>query len=348
MFAPIPSDNMNDEATLASEKRHHEVVRRMHTDEEPLTNVPILIMDSAADISCIERGFEILFHTGQTTTVGGTMAEMESMTYDIVTGATVIESPLSTQSYLVIINQAAYIPNEQQYESLLHCDQARYHNVIVNDLSKYFQDSKGSNIRMPTPSDWDQLPIIELTSPIPWQEHNAQVQRMREKPISPLILQEWSERLGHLNLKATENTLKATTQLISSVEAETRATPRRHMKSRLPALRPKRLAEGFQSDTFFASERSMRGNTCAQIFVGESSGYTVILPLKHKGQAHLALQDFIRHTGAPAFIMVDGAPEENKGKWLSICRTYCISQHTSEPGYQNQNKAERRIGDIKR
>ncbi len=317
-------------------------------------------------------GFEILFHTGQTTTVSGAMAEMQSITYDIVTDATVIESPLSTQSCLVIVNQAAYIPSDQQYESLLHCDQARYHNVIVNDLSKYFQDSKGrqgkqsievdgfeiplchgglkyfSNIRIPTKSDWDQLPIVELTSPIPWQEHNVQVRQMREnKSISILILQEWSERLGHLNLKATENTLKATTQLISSVEAETRATPRRHMKSRLPALRPKRLVEGFHSDTFFASERSTGGNTCAQIFVGESSGYTVIIPLKHKGQAHLALQDFIRHTGVPAFIMVDGAPEENKGEWLSICRTYCISQHTSEPGYQNQNKAECRIGDIK-
>lgn len=37
-------------------------------------------------------------------------------------------------------------------------------------------------------------------------------------------------------------------------------------------------------------------------------------PPQRKGQAHLALQDLIRHVGTPAFIVVDGAPEENKGE----------------------------------
>ena len=104
---------------------------------------------------------------------------------------------------------------------------------LRHDGLKYFM-----NIREPIKSDWDQLPIIELTPPIPWRGINVSIRRMRKnKNISPTSLQEWSERLGHLNLKATENTLRATTQLISSVEAETRATPRRHMKTRLPALR---------------------------------------------------------------------------------------------------------------
>ena len=48
-------------------------------------------------------------------TVSGAMAEMQSIEYEIVTGATVVETPLSTQSYIIIINQAAYIPNERQY-----------------------------------------------------------------------------------------------------------------------------------------------------------------------------------------------------------------------------------------
>ncbi len=61
-----------------------------------------------------------------------------------------------------------------------------------------------------------------------------------------------------------------------------------------------------------------------------------------------SLQDFIRFIGAPSFILVDSAPEENKGEWLNICRTYCIPQHTSEPEYQNQKWAKRRIGDVKR
>lgn len=48
-----------------------------------------------------------------------------------------------------------------------------------------------------------------------------------------------------------------------------------------------------------------------------------------------------------SYVVTDGDPEENKGEWLSICRTYCIPQHTTEPGYQTQNQAEHCIGDVK-
>lgn len=373
MFAPTPDELHNDENLLVSDTGEQKRNRRMHTDEMPTQDTPILIMDSAADISCVGKDFEILFYTGETTSLGVAMAMVNSSTYEIVSAAAVVESPVSSQKYLIIINQAAYIPDSKQFESLLHTDQARYHNVVINDSSKFFRDSIGNpgkqsieadgfeiplqhdgskyflKIRRPTALDWEQLPVIELTSPTPWNENRHYNRRVKEKKtISPELLQEWSERLGHLNLEATQHTLHATTQMISSVEAETRTTPRRHLKSRLPELRPRRLNEGFHSDTFFASERSARGNTCAQVFVGELSGYTIIVPLKNKGQAHIALQDFIRFVGAPKFIVVDGAPEENRGEWLKICRTYCIPLHTTEPGYQNQNRAERRIGDIKR
>jgi hypothetical protein len=373
MFAPVPDETYNDEADPTSENQDHNRIRRMSTDEMPSQDTPVLIMDSAADMSCIGREFEILFYTGETINLSGAMANMSGNTYEVVTAAAVVEDQRSSQKYIVIINQAAYIPDRSQYESLLHTDQARYHNVVVNDLSKFFRDSNGNpgkqsievegfeiplrhdgskyflNVRAPTSSDWNELPIIELTSPMPWKKTMIYNRRTKkDKTISPKELEEWSERLGHLNLVATEHTLKASTQLITSVEAETRTTPRRHLKSRLPMLRPRRLIEGFHSDTFFAVERSARGNTCAQVFVGAQSGYTIIIPLKNKGVAYTALQDFIRYIGAPSFIAVDGAPEENKGEWLNICRSFCIPLHTTEPGYQNQNRAECRIGEIKR
>ncbi len=364
---------MNDEVELTSEKEIHGVIRRMYTDTAPKHDMSILIMDSAADASMVGKGFEILFYTGEKMTVCGAMASLDSKVYEIVTAATVVQSPQSTQEYIVIINQAAYVPDQNQFESLLHTDQARYHNVIINDLSKFLRDGNGNigkqsieadgfeiplqhdgskyflSIRPPKSSDWNDLPIIELTSPIPWEYQERQIRRTRKNREIPLQeIQEWSERLGHLNTNATKRTLDATTQMIGDVEAESRITPRKHLKTRLPGLRPRRLSEGFHSDTFFAVERSARGNTCAQVFVGERSGYTVVIPLKTKGQAYIALQDFIRYIGAPSFILVDSAPEENKGEWLSTCRTYCIPQHATEPEYQNQNRAERRIGDIKR
>ncbi len=56
-----------------------------------------IILDSAADISCVGREFEILFYTGETSTVGGAIPKMASVTYDIMTAAAVVESPITMQ-----------------------------------------------------------------------------------------------------------------------------------------------------------------------------------------------------------------------------------------------------------
>lgn len=104
---------------------------------------------------------------------------MASVTYDIMTAAAVVESPITMQQYIIIINKAASIP------FLLPTDQARYHNVIMNGLNKFYRDSNGNldgfkipiqhdgskhflNIKKPTKVDREVLPIIELTSPILW------------------------------------------------------------------------------------------------------------------------------------------------------------------------------------
>ncbi len=145
MYAPIPTEVGNDEVKNSSD--NETVVRRMHTDDPPSQDVPILIMDSAADMSMVGQGFEILFYTGERITLWGAMASLNGCEHDVVTAATVITSEISTQQYIAIINQAAYIPDIQQYESLLHTDQARYHNVVINDLSRFFKDGYGNSGR---------------------------------------------------------------------------------------------------------------------------------------------------------------------------------------------------------
>ncbi len=94
----------------------------------------------------------------------------------------------------------------------------------------------------------------------------------------------------------------------------------------------------------------MRAPPCIFPYISSQlkSGYTYAVPLKNKAYAHTTLQDFIRYIVAPLFLTVDTAREEDMGEWLSISRTFCISQRMSEPGYQNQNRVERRIQDIKR
>jgi hypothetical protein len=161
-------------------------------------------------------------------------------------------------------------------------------------------------------------------------------------------IKEWSKHLEHLNYEATKYTLKATTQLIPSVEAETRLAPRMHLKCRLPSLQPKRLNEGFGTDTFFSEVKSSCGNKCGQVFLGIKSGYTVFIPLQSKAYAYVALSDYIIDDGAPLFLSAGTAKEENLGKWISICRTIAIQKQFSKPFYQHQNKVEHRIQDIKR
>jgi hypothetical protein len=361
-----------DEAPSPIPIEEYSKIRRMYTHDAPPRNEDILIMDSAADISCVGRGFKILFHSGEKTNLDMALVGAKGRTLDIVTAAAVVLDPTSSRNIIIIINQAAYVPELQQHESLLHTDQARHHNVFVNDLARCFHDVGGRpgaqsivadgttiplkhdgskyflSIREPTEEDWNICQIIELTSPEPWQTLGIIRRTKLAKQISDSEVRVWSYRLGRLNMETTRRTLQATTQLVKSVEAENRVMPRRHVKCRLPCLRPKRLCEGFSSDTIFPETKSARGFTCAQVFLGEKSGYTYVVPLKNKAYAYTALQDLIRYVGAPAYMAVDAAREENMGEWLSICRTFCIPQHTSEPTYQNQNRVERRIQDVKR
>jgi hypothetical protein len=347
-------------------------IRRMYTHEPPDEEENILIIDSAADISCVGQGFTVLFHSGEKMTLSTALASAPSNTFDIVTAAAVVIDPSSSREIIIIINQAVFIPDLKQHESLLHTDQARHHNVQVNDIAKCFYDCEGRpgwqnievegntiplrhdgrkyylSIREPRKDDWDLCQVVELTSPESWNNVLKIRRSKRAGEFSDEEIKRWGQRLGKLNLETTKHTLMATTQMVNSVEAENRLVPRRHFKCRLPCLRPRRLSEGFSSDTFFPSMRSSRGYTCAQVFVGSRSGYTYVVPLKNKAYAYTALQDFIREVGAPQYLAVDAAREENMGEWLSVCRTYCIPQHTSEPSYQNQNRVERRIQDVKR
>ena len=350
-------------------------VRRTRMQDAPDPEDNVLICDNAADQCVVGQGFKVLFHTGQSIRMDGAMAGMTGNKYPIVCAVAVVEDETTFLPKMIIINQAAYNPDIDQHESLLHTEQARLHGVKVNDLASFLTDGYGNNgkqclemegitiplrydgskyflrVREPTEKELEELPAFEITSPIPWQPRE-QLKTMRRtkkgESWSAEELKDWSQRMGSIPEDVVKKTLEATTQFVNTVEAETRTTPRRHFKVRLPSLRPKRLVEGFHTDTFFSDCKSLTGFKCAQVFVGATSGYTYVVPMKGKGYAFDALKSFISDVGAPAFLLTDNAYEEVRGEWEEICKTYCISQIATEPHYQHQNKAERRIQDIKR
>jgi len=348
-------------------------LRRAFTDSTPTTTEDVLIIDCAADQSCIGRGFKILYHTGEEIRLNGAIAGMRGGVFPIVCAAAIAIDPTTTQEYIIIIHQAAYNPDLAQHESLLHSDQARHHGVKVNDLADCYMDGHGNpglqnlqieehciplchdgskcfiRVREPTQIEWDTHVLLELTSPEPWGMFTAQPRRIsRDHSFSPAKLSEWKRRLGNVPDAIVLHTLQNSTQLVDSVEAETRSTPRRHYICRLPMLRPRRLNEGFFTDPFFPAETSVRGYNVAQMFRGDKSGFLFVEFTKGKGYAPCTLQNFIRTVGAPAYISSDNALEETGGEWGAICRTTCITQRTSETEQQNQNKVERTIQDIKR
>jgi len=122
---------------------------------------------------------------------------------------------------------------------------------------------------------------------------------------------------------------------------------RRHFKASSPALNANRLQEPYATDTLFASEKALYGYTCAQIYVGRKSYFTVLYPLRTESEMSQTLYDLAREVGVPTGLISDGAKTQNSAEVKKFLRTYHIWDWQSEPHQQNQNFAERRIQEVK-
>ena len=100
---------------------------------------------------------------------------------------------------------------------------------LLHDGSKYYL-----KIHKPTDKELDMYPIIELTSPLPWdmQSQLASLRRSKRKlnEYSKEEIKDWSERLGQIPAFIAKKTLESTTQFVDTVEAETRTMPCQHFK----------------------------------------------------------------------------------------------------------------------
>jgi hypothetical protein len=101
------------------------------------------------------------------------------------------------------------------------------------------------------------------------------------------------------------------------------------------------------TDTMFASKKSVRGYTCAQIFT-DGRKFFRAYPLVKKGDAHHALTAFIQDVGIPKNFLTDGAKEEQDGEWKHIIKHYHIRTHVTEPRSPWQNRAEAGICELKK
>ena len=114
---------------------------------------------------------------------------------------------------------------------------------------------------------------------------------------------ELSERWG-IGLKRANDTIKATTQ--RAVRSAILPISRRYRADRMYCV--KRLQGKFATDTIYSNIKSLKQNTCAQVF-SSKIGFIVCYPMtKADGQtAGFALQDFSHDFGIPDHLTFDGA-----------------------------------------
>ena len=148
-------------------------------------------------------------------------------------------------------------------------------------------------------------------------------------------------------------TLKNTTQFY---RAEERYPMRRHFRTRFPGANVNRLAEVVATDTMFSDVPALDdgipghgGCNMVQLYVGTESRFVAVYPMGSKAAMPKTLMQFIAECGAPLELFSDNAKEECSKEVQEILNQFMIRRHKrSEPYQQNQNPAERMIGDIER
>ena len=331
----------------------------------------ILISDSGCDQSIINlNSFLVQTYTGIDFNVGGALEGMGSSSLELVNDAYTLALLPTGDKVLLKFNQALCDPDPLQLEALFQPHQLRSHGVLVDDCAKRHRRSDGNpggqclttpestvdmhfdgfkcyfRIQKPTANDMQKYEIIELTSSQPYEPQSRRFSR-RAPRRKAADINDWRAKLGFPTFEVTEATLSNTTQMVQTLQAETREYMRDHYKTRVWALRPRRINDTCYSDTFFSSTVSIRGFKCFQMFAFKRSKFDAIKLMRREAQAPEAYEDIIREFGAPNKTVTDNAQVLTGHKWTSINRRYCIETGLTVPHHQHQNYSEGEGGNFK-
>ena len=332
----------------------------------------IMIDDSGCDQSIINiNAFTVFTHTGIFYEIGGATNDMHSVTpLEVVNDAYTLATCDDGTKVIFIVHQAMLDLDETQCEALLAPHQARDHSVAVDNCAECHQDRHGKpggqcistpegefrfafdgrkcffSISKPTESDLKKYPHVSLTSSRPYDPVRKKTRRRHNHRQTPDVAK-WRACLGYPTLSTTEETLANTTQMITTLQAESREYMRSHTAARAHALRPHRIDDTLFSDTFFSGIVSIRGFKMFQMFAYKKSEMDVIQLMKRESQASEKYEDTIIDFGAPNKTVTDNARALIGTKWKSINRKYCIQTGYTSPYMQQQNYAEGRGGNFK-
>ena len=139
--------------------------------------------------------------------------------------------------------------------------------------------------------------------------------------------------------------LEATTQLIKQ---NPESSLSRNADTNDRAVRYRRLNSTFFTDTMFATKKakSLRGNTCVQVFFSDRD-YMTVYPMKKESEYPLALKQFAKEVGAPNVLVCDGSKTQNQRDVKTFLTQIGTTLKTLEAETQWANRSELGIGLIK-
>jgi hypothetical protein len=110
----------------------------------------------------------------------------------------------------------------------------------------------------------------------------------------------------------------------------------------------RKIKSTFYTDTMFATKKakSLRGNTCLQLFVLDKD-YIVVYPMTKESEYPLALKLFAKEIGAPDVLICDGSKTQNQREVKLFCTQIGTTLLKLEAETQFANRAKVLIGIIK-
>lgn len=349
------------------------VARRVTLDSTGLATASpsqdILIADGACDQHLLTRTWRILRHTGRSIIMQGAFAgRNQGETFPVVTAAAKLIDERG-QAFAAVAHEALLDLNPLQRESLLALhqslsrldigidDRARserdIHGEPGNQMSRFqghsahfFFDGAKCFYRIEPISDSDlsSLPRVELSDGSVAYEPHCRLHTARHVSVPVPSQTPWKYRLGFIPDHVVQKTLACTTQMVPTVEAETREIMRDHFQTRLPELRLRRVNDTCYVDTFFSSVKSVRGYTCWTQYSFAKSGLDAVYLMRRRSQGPSTLPELITEYGAPNVMKSDNAPEFHGKRWVNCLRQNQITSAFTEPHHPNQNLCERRGG----
>ena len=262
------------------------------------------------------------------------------------------DEELDLLEHVVFTSDQEWDPSQMDREVELEGGAENGENGGSDEVDDENLDLNVNEVRRPQPENQ----LLTVGPIIPQTEKPKEKPKMPYQPKCVLSadvdIGELRPNFGWIPEERIKNTLKCTIQWYRMSQ---RYPMRKHYRSRFPAANVNRLHDTVATDRLFsdtpAHDDGITGHggaTMVQVYVGAETRLTEAYPMSSENQMAGTLQEFIQKHGAPDVLMSDNAKAEIGNKVLDILRNYHIADHQSEPHYQNQNPAERRIQDIKR